>query len=252
MPEELNRVLVDHSADLLLAPDDAGRQHLAAEGINGNHVHVVGSTAIDACLRSVRFANRSTILPRLQLESRQYVLCTIHRAENTAPHVLPGLINAINMLAREHTIVVPLHPRTNAAMQAHRLTFAREVRVTEPLGYLDMLQLLRHAQAVLTDSGGLQEEAVALNVPLLILRTETEWSYLVSAGKAVLIGNRPETVLSGATDGLRNRALDQMRSRTCGSTSGAAQRIVQVITSWLGITEERDESTVFQSTAVNA
>ncbi len=238
MPEELNRVLVDHCADLLLVADQVALENLHAEG-RGEAAVVVGSTAIDACLRSVRFANRSPILHQLRLQSREYVLCTIHRAENTAPDVLPGLVATLNELARTQTIVVPLHPRTAAAMRAQRLAFESRVRVIDPLGYLDLLQLLRHARAVMTDSGGLQEEAAALNVPLLVLRTETEWTYLVRAGKAILLGNRPDTILPAATSLLTDESLDQIRSRVCVTERGAAERVVETICAWMGISEER-------------
>jgi UDP-N-acetylglucosamine 2-epimerase (non-hydrolysing) len=242
MPEEINRVLVDHCADLLLAADESACRYLLAEGVSASRTHLVGSTAIDACLRSVRFANSSSVLQRLQLASRSYLLCTIHRAENTTPDVLPGLVATLNQLAQDRPLVVPLHPRTVAAMRAQGLCFAPEVRVCTPLGYLDMLQLLRHAQAVLTDSGGLQEEAGALNVPLLVLRQETEWSYLVEGGKALLIGNRPESILTHLS-ALDEAALMRMRARTSGGPSGAAQRSVTIITEWLAAQEDRHART---------
>lgn len=252
MPEELNRVLVDHASDLLLAADETAQRHLLAEGIDASRISVTGSTAIDACLRTVRFANSSGILQRLRLASREYALCTIHRAENTAPDVLPDLINALNTIAQAHTLVVPLHPRTAAAMRTQNLAFAPNVCVIEPLGYVDLLQLLRHAKAALTDSGGLQEEAVALNVPLLILRNETEWSYLVTSGKAQLIGNRPTTILAGAAHVLNDVGLARMRSRTGPTTAGAAQRIVHVIGEWLAAQEERDGRTANQTISTYA
>lgn len=239
MPEELNRILVDHASDLLLAADETARRNLMAEGLGGRELRVTGSTAIDACLRSVRFANRSGILGRLRLESRGYVLCTVHRAENTDPQVLPGLVDALNSVAGDETLVLPLHPRTSAAIRAQGLSFAPHVRVVEPLGYLDLLQLLRHAKAVMTDSGGLQEEAAALNVPLLVLRNETEWSYLVDAGKALLIGNTFDSVLDGAAATLTDAALERMRSRPAVAISGSAERVVDAIAEWFDAQEER-------------
>ncbi|WP_026369850.1 non-hydrolyzing UDP-N-acetylglucosamine 2-epimerase [Kallotenue papyrolyticum] len=239
MPEELNRVLVDHCAELLLVADQHALDNLRAEGCEQRAV-LVGSTAIDACLRSVRFANRSPILDRLRLSSRGYLLCTIHRAENTTAEVLPGLIAALNELAGAHPLVVPLHPRTAAAMRTYRLAFAPQVRVIPPLGYLDLLQLLRHARAVMTDSGGLQEEAAALNVPLLVLRAETEWTYLVRSGKAILLGNHPETILPLARQLLAGEALEQMRRRVCVLERGAAARAVDTICAWLGSNEVHD------------
>lgn len=238
MPEEINRVLVDHCAELLLAADETAQQHLLAEGLSRSRIALVGSTALDACLRSVRFANNSAVLQQLQLTSRSYLLATIHRAENTAPEVLPGLIATLNQLARERALVVPLHPRTAAAMNAQGLSFAPQVRVCPPLGYLDMLQLLRHAQAVLTDSGGLQEEAGALNVPLLILRHETEWSYLVQSGKALLVGNQPASIMAHVAE-LDDTGLLRMRARAQAPATGAAQRSITAIAKWFAAQEER-------------
>jgi UDP-N-acetylglucosamine 2-epimerase len=252
MPEELNRILVDHGSDLLLAADETARRNLMAEGLGGRGLRVTGSTAIDACLRSVRFANRSGILGRLRLDSRGYVLCTIHRAENTDPAVLPELVEALNAVAAEFTLVLPLHPRTAAAMRAQELAFEPHVRVVEPLGYLDLLQLLRHARAVMSDSGGLQEEAAALNVPLLVLRNETEWSYLVDAGKAVLIGNTFDDVTKATTATLSDEALENMRSRPTVAISGAAERVVGAIAEWFDAEEERHGHTANGPIAASA
>lgn len=233
MPEELNRVIVDHCSDLLLAANADGQRHLQAEGIARQNIHVAGSTAIDACLRNVRLANSSSILQRHQLRSRDYLLCTLHRAENTHPAVLPGLIAALNTLAELHHVVVPLHPRTRAAMHTQGLQFTPSVHAIDPVSYLDMLQVLRHARAVLTDSGGLQEEAAALNIPLLVLREETEWTYLVDMGKAVLIGNQPDTVLRRAMGSLTEASLNRMRATGGSVQAGAAQAIIQIIATWL-------------------
>lgn len=252
MPEELNRILVDHAADLLLAADETARRNLAAEGLGGRDLVVTGSTAIDACLRSVRFANRSGILGRLRLESRGYVLCTVHRAENTDPLVLGELVEALNTVAADNTLVLPLHPRTSAAMHAQGLHFAPQVRVIEPLGYLDLLQLLRHARAVMTDSGGLQEEAAALNVPLLVLRNETEWSYLVDSEKAVLIGNTYQSILDAVAVALADNALERMRGRAPVAIAGAASRVVGAIEEWFDAREEHHGHTAPKSIAASA
>ena len=237
MPEELNRIMVDHCADLLLAADGGAARNLRAEGLPNGRIHVVGSTAIDACLRSVRFANRSGILQRLDLRSREYLLCTIHRAENTTPAVLPGLVQAINQLARQQQVVVPLHPRTAAALAAQQLAFDSGVQVIEPLGYLDLLQLLRHATAVLTDSGGVQEGAAARNGPRRIFRQETQWEYHGQGPHAPRHGKSAASILAGAALALRPEALAAMRSRPCISLGGAAQRIMTIIAEWLAAGE---------------
>src|SRR5262245_45567801 len=189
MPEELNRVLVDHMSSLLFAPDAESHRNLLAEGIDQAQIHLVGSTAIDACERNQHYASRSTVLERLEVTPGSYLALTLHRAENTEPAVLPGILEALDALSEQHTIVFPVHPRTEAALAAQKLAMPPRLRICPPLGYIDMLRLVSAARAVLTDSGGVQEEAATLGVPALVLRQETEWQELVDAGIHTLAGN---------------------------------------------------------------
>lgn len=229
MPEEQNRIIVDHISALLLAADEIATNNLHAEGLPAERIQTIGSTAIDAVLRNREHAQSSTILDRLEVTPGNYLLLTLHRAENTIPSVLPGMIRALNELAEQHTIVFPVHPRTDAALRQQGLTLSPRMRLSKPLGYLDTLRLIGAAQAVLTDSGGLQEEAGVLQTPLLITRNETEWRYLVDAGAAALIGNSYDAMLAGAARWLAPEGLAHLRAHPAPVRAGAAERAAQAI-----------------------
>lgn len=238
MPEELNRVVVDHLAALLLAPDAAAQQHLLAEGIPANQIQVIGSSALDAVQRNQPFAQRSALLERLEIGAGEYLALTLHRAENTAPDRLPGIVRALNRLAKLHVIVFPMHPRTAQALSQQGLSLAPGIRTCEPLGYLDMLKLIGAARALLTDSGGLQEEAAALGTPALVLRNETEWHYLIDAGTHALIGNSEESVEAGVGHWLQPDALLRLQSAKPPLWPGAAERALDAIGSALALRGE--------------
>lgn len=230
MPEELNRIAVDHWATWCLAPGERERAQLLQEGIPAPAITVVGSTAIDACLRSRPLAATRSIVADRQLPPGEYLLLTLHRAENTLPAVLRQLLEAFNRLAERWPVVFPIHPRTREVLTRLQtgpapLVLHPQLQLIEPVGYLDLLQLVLQARAVLTDSGGIQEEAATLGTPLLIVRQETEWQYLVDAGAAVLIGNHGPAILERAWPWLeQGRAA--FRSVEMGSQQGAAERIV--------------------------
>ncbi len=229
MPEELNRIVVDHVSSLLLAADDVAAANLRQEGCAAGRIRIVGSTAIDAVQQVRHRLDGSTVLQRFDLAPDAYVAVTAHRAKNTAPEVLPGLLMALGEIAERHTLVWPVHPRTRAAMREQQLVMPAAILVTEPLGYLDTLRLVRDARALLTDSGGLQEEAGVLGTPTLILRDETEWAYLVAAGAHKLVGNTPQSVRAGASQWLTSEGLAAIRATPVPVTPGASARAVDAI-----------------------
>lgn len=233
MPEELNRIIVDHIAEILLAADEIAANNLRAEGLPKERIYVIGSTAIDAALHHRERAKHSAILAQLELKAGEYLALTLHRAENTEPAVLPGIVRALNELAETHQIVFPVHPRTAAALERQGLQLSPRILTTRPLGYLDTLCLVQSAQALLTDSGGLQEEAAVLGTPILLVRNETEWRYLVEAGVAVLIGNRYESILAGAATWLSPAGLARLRSARSPIISGAAERAVEIMAAYV-------------------
>jgi len=199
MPEEHNRVLTDHCADLLFCPSQTAVDNLANEGIRQG-VQLVGDTMFDAVRQFRELAReRSRILESLGLSPDSYLLATVHRPYNTdAPEQLGIILQAFAEIGEP--IVFPVHPRTqrNIAKLSetlHRPAVARNVRLIEPVGYLDMLMLEGNARLILTDSGGMQKEAFWLSVPCVTLRPETEWVETVESGWNRLAWDGVEPIL---------------------------------------------------------
>lgn len=182
MPEEINRVVADHLSDMLLAPTQTAIDNLAREGITAG-VHRVGDVMYDVTLFAAEAARQqSTILARLGLSDKAYALATVHRAENTDdPAALAAVLRFLREEARRTTVVLPLHPRTRAAVLRAGEDLAG-LQVVAPVGFLDMHRLLEGASLVMTDSGGVQKEAYFHRVPCITLRDETEWVETVEAG----------------------------------------------------------------------
>jgi len=183
MPEEVNRRLADHVCSLLFVPTDAGIDNLRREGI-ARGVHRVGDVMYDAALQFADAAQaRSRVLTRLGLAPGGYALATVHRAENTdEPARLDVIFGALAALARELPVVLPVHPRTMKILAQRGFAAPPALHLVEPVGFLDMVMLERHACLVATDSGGVQKEAYFHRVPCVTLRDETEWVELVAAG----------------------------------------------------------------------
>jgi UDP-GlcNAc3NAcA epimerase len=190
MPEELNRVVADHLATLMLCSSATAAENLRNEGVAGA-VEVVGDVMVDVAMEiQPRARARSQALAALGVEAGRYLLATVHRAGNVdAPERLGRLVDLL--LGMPDPVVLPLHPRTAARLQAagldERLRAAPGVILTGPLGYLDFTALLCHARAVLTDSGGVQKEAYLAGVPCVTLRSTTEWVETVDMGWNVLV-----------------------------------------------------------------
>jgi UDP-GlcNAc3NAcA epimerase len=184
MPEELNRVVADHAADLLFAPTRAAVANLRREGIPAGRIVLTGDVMYDAALYYGGKAGRaSRVLDELELRRDGYVLATVHRAENTDDRArLLALFEALRRLARDLPVVVPVHPRTRKALARAGWRGAGGLKLIEPVGYLDMVCLERSARLIATDSGGVQKEAYFYSVPCVTLRAETEWVELVAAG----------------------------------------------------------------------
>lgn len=199
MPEEINRIVADHVSTWLFAPTQAAMGHLEREGITAG-VHLVGDVMYDNFLLSSRLApSRSRILDELGLESGQYSLLTLHRAENTDdPERLEAIVGAVNRADR--TIVFPIHPRTRHKVSELGLRFDPEaIRLIEPVGYFDMLNLELNAALILTDSGGVQKEAYMARVPCITLRDETEWVETVEVRWNKLVGADPAAIREALT-----------------------------------------------------
>jgi UDP-N-acetylglucosamine 2-epimerase len=198
MPEEHNRVLTDHCSDLLFCPTQTAVNNLAREGLQKG-IHLVGDTMYDAVLHFTKIATQnSKILQTLRLMPKGYLLTTIHRAYNTDnPEVLKTILSAFGQV--EEIIVFPIHPRTNNAVKRADLKIPTNVKMIEPIGYLNMLILEKNARIILTDSGGMQKEAYFLAVPCLTLRTETEWIETTQTGWNLIVGCDSELIINGIT-----------------------------------------------------
>lgn len=239
MPEELNRLAVDHQCDLLLAPTQAAVANLEREGLGGRTAWV-GDVMLDAVLHNLGLARRrSDVLQRLGLDGADYLVATIHRAGNTEPDSLARLLAGLGEVARRLPVVLPLHPRTRAALRVAAADWQPPtgLRLVEPLSYLDMLRLVDGAAAVLTDSGGLQKEAFILGRPCVTLREETEWVETLEAGANVLAGTDPERMLA-AVEAWQGRGwgrAESLGSRAHELYGGgkAAGRIVEAVLAML-------------------
>jgi UDP-GlcNAc3NAcA epimerase len=233
MPEETNRIVADHVSDLLLAPTTTAVDNLRREGIDDSRIRLVGDVMCDATLhyRDVA-AQQSDVLGRLNLSPNNYVLCTIHRAENTDdPSRLGAIVAALIEVAQSRTVVFPIHPRTRSAMERLGLWDAAssQLQVIDPVGYLDMILLEASAQRIATDSGGVQKEAYFCGTPCVTLRDETEWVELVHAGWNQLLSPAVPNLPARLIQALERTEPTQIAAQLYGK--GDACRLIG---DWLG------------------
>jgi UDP-GlcNAc3NAcA epimerase len=190
MPEEINRILIDHCSDILFCPTQNAVDNLKREGVTEN-VFLTGDVMVDSLLFNKEIAEtRSTILNDLNLKSKDYLVATIHRASNTDnKENLKNIVIALREL--NETVVFPVHPRTEKLLKNYSLynSLNSSVILTEPLGFFDFIKLMNHAKMILTDSGGVQKEAYILQVPCVTLRDNTEWVETIEDGWNILVGS---------------------------------------------------------------
>lgn len=199
MPEEINRILTDQCSDLLFTPGEIATSHLLKEGIDKKKIRQIGDVMYDASLfYAAKAKKESDILNLQKLRPQGYTLATIHRAENTDdPARLKAIFEGLSMVARHVPVILPIHPRTKQALEKQGLyaNAAKQITFIDPVGYLDMICLESNAQAIFTDSGGVQKEAYFFHVPCLTLRDETEWVELVEHGFNRLVPADPNQIL---------------------------------------------------------
>lgn len=204
MPEETNRILTDHTADYLFAPTAESKQYLLDEGIDEARIDVVGNTVVDSVHQNQSLATeKSNVLDALDLTPEQYVLLTAHRAENVdSPDRFRGLLAGVSETSRhlDAEVIYPIHPRAENNLEEFDIAVPESVRVVEPQDYLDFLKLQANAQLILTDSGGVQEEACVLQVPCVTLRDNTERPETVDVGANELAGTEPERIVQNVLD----------------------------------------------------
>lgn len=202
MPEEINRILTDRISNILFCPTDTAIKNLKAEGYDNINTQItnVGDVMYDAVLFY------SDLAPQLKIK-HDYVLATIHRAENTDSILkLKSIFNAFNQIGREIPIVLPLHPRTKKIIDQNNIS-TENIEIIQPVGYLEMISLLKDCKMVATDSGGLQKEAYFFKKPCMTLREETEWIELVQTGCNILVGCE-QTKITNGFNKLKNKNLD--------------------------------------------
>ena len=231
MPEEINRIMTDHVSTLLFAPTDLAVNNLAKEGITKG-VHQVGDVMYDAVLYNMALAEEKHSLKDYKLNSKEYVLGTIHRADNTDDkNRLEAILKAFAALGEK--VYLPLHPRTRSKIDSYGLNGILEqagnIEIVEPISYLEMLLLERHAKAIVTDSGGVQKEAYFAKVPCITLRDQTEWVETIETGWNQLV-NPLEVNLA---EKLSNLQAGEPIENLYGDGE-AAKKIVVIMKSYLG------------------
>ena len=232
MPEEVNRVLTDQISDYLFTTERSAHDNLRREGIPEERIFFTGNVMIDSLLKHRDKAARSPVLEDLGLRAKGYVLVTLHRPSNVDDRdVLAGLLEVLAAIATRLPVVFPIHPRTRAKLGEFRLDRGLQrlpdLKLVDPLGYLDFLKCMDNARLVLTDSGGIQEETTVLGVPCVTARENTERPVTVTEGTNVLAGRDPERILAEA-----NRVIDgrgKIGRRPELWDGRAAGRIVKVL-----------------------
>jgi UDP-N-acetylglucosamine 2-epimerase (non-hydrolysing) len=213
MPEEVNRVVTDAISDLLFTPAREADDNLVQEGIPPERIYFVGNVMIDCLLAQLPKTEHRDTLRRFGVTAGNYATLTLHRPSNVDdPEVLSGIVEVMIELSQQLPIVWPIHPRSSKMLEQsglfHRLDRTPGFKLTDPLGYLDMLTLTRRARMILTDSGGLQEEATVLGVPCITLRQNTERPVTVAVGANRVAGNQPAGVRAAIRSVLEGKRPD--------------------------------------------
>lgn len=227
MPEEINRIVADQLAEILFVPTKSAISNLKNEGIT-NNVFLVGDIMYDAVLKAFEIAKKkSSIIRKLDLIGKDFMLVTIHRADNTSSkermqNIVEGFLNANDL------IVFPAHPRTHKFLRQtgllSKLEKSKNILLTEPLSYFDFLILQKHAKKILTDSGGVQKEAYFFKVPCITLRDETEWIETVETGWNIIVGADKDKIIS-AMEGFQPTG----RQKNLFGDGNSAKQIVECL-----------------------
>lgn len=225
MPEEINRILTDHVSKLLFVPTKVGLNNLHSEGINKN-VFQVGDVMYDAVLQNVERASEAFTLQKYEVNTKDYILLTLHRAENTDNEQrMRNIVEGLKQI--KHKIIWPIHPRTKKYLEQYRidLKLLKHIQVIEPVGYLEMLFLMKNAIRIITDSGGVQKEAYFVSTPCVTLREETEWVETVEFGVNKLVGSNSESI----SDFGNNFSVDFTNKPNLYGDGKASEEIAKII-----------------------
>ena len=233
MPEEINRILTDQISDLLFTTSKDADENLKAEGVSENKIHFVGNVMIDSLFYNMEKAKSSTVREDLNLSEKDYAVVTLHRPSNVDDKkIFSEILDALISIGEKLPVIFPAHPRTKARITEFSLTKKignSNLRVIEPLGYLDFLKLYSGARIVLTDSGGLQEETTALSIPCLTLRENTERPITISMGTNKVVGVNPEKIEHAAFEILSKKKFAKDKKIPPLWDGRAAKRICDVL-----------------------
>jgi UDP-N-acetylglucosamine 2-epimerase len=227
MPEEINRIITDHCSDLLFCPTKTAVNNLKREGITSG-VYLTGDVMVDCLFKYSEVAEeKTTILEDLGIDRKKYLVVTVHRASNTDNRAnLEQIVDALSEISEP--IIFPIHPRTRKSLRVFglydKLINHRNIKVIQPVGYLEFLRLMKNARKIITDSGGIQKEAYILKVPCITLRENTEWVETVQDGWNVLVGADKERIVNVCSVEESNRSNNNHFGR--GNASG---KIVQYL-----------------------
>jgi UDP-N-acetylglucosamine 2-epimerase (non-hydrolysing) len=231
MPEEINRIVTDRLTSLHLTPSPDANENLRKEGVPESSIVRVGNLMVDSVFANLDRARAAGALSRLSVEKNGYALVTLHRPSNVDDEQALGrLLGVLEFLAPKLPIVFPVHPRTRARLNnptfAARLSAMKQLILTEPLGYLEFLQLQDAARVVLTDSGGVQEETTVLGVPCLTLRQNTERPITITSGTNTLVGTDPQRIIAALTTTLsaarKKRTIPELWDGHAGARAARA------------------------------
>jgi UDP-N-acetylglucosamine 2-epimerase (non-hydrolysing) len=241
MPEEINRILTDAISDYLFTTEESARLNLVGEGIDGGKIFFVGNTMIDTLLKHKDAAKTRPILKELALKNadqtvKPYGIVTLHRPSNVdEAEPLKELLTCLAQLSSDLPIVLPLHPRTRANIEKFNLMPILkngQFILIDPQGYLDFICLMSNARLILSDSGGIQEEATVLGVPCLTLRENTERPITISEGTNTLVGNNPNAIIKAFNTAL-NKDFSEKRPKYWDGS--AAERIAEILLTQLTV-----------------
>lgn len=230
MPEEINRIVTDRLADLLLTPSSDGDDNLLKEGVPKEKIHLVGNIMIDTLMRHLPVATLDRIADRVPVHDKSYGVLTLHRPSNVDdPAILQRILEAIAEISKAMPVVFPVHPRTRERLRTFGLDdLLARVIMTDPLGYIDFLSLTSHARIILSDSGGLQEESTALGIPCLTLRENTERPVTITHGTNQLVGTRTEAILAGYAEAMKREHEPHRKPPLWdGQTAGRVATVLQ-------------------------
>jgi len=232
MPEEINRIVTDSVADLLFVTEKSGETNLLNEGVVQNKIYFVGNVMIDSLFYFLEKAKQSKILEQLDLVEQPYSLVTLHRPSNVdSQQSFANILNAFEKIEKKIPIIFPIHPRTKKMIEqlgfGEKIKRMQNLRMTDPLGYLDFLNLMKNAAFLLTDSGGIQEETTVLGMPCITMRENTERPITVELGTNVIVGMNTEKIISESLKVLSGKfKKGQIPPFWDGK---AAERIVEII-----------------------